>query len=85
VAINLTHLTKAKLRNRLRELYRESEGDRRARIASLILRTIRDGDITDANWRTEFGKTAETYPAFKARLEKLRDAWRKIKAAKGDE
>lgn len=85
MALNLKHLTKAKLRNRLRELYRESEGDRRARIASLILRTIADGDVTDANWRAEFGKDAAQYAAFKARLEKLRDVWREIKSARGDE
>jgi hypothetical protein len=85
VALNLKHLTKAKLRNRLRELYRESEGDRRARIAALILRTIADGEISDTAWRSEFGKTAEQYTAFKTRLEKLRDAWREIKAARGDE
>ncbi|MBP9803315.1 MAG: hypothetical protein KBE22_00220 [Candidatus Accumulibacter sp.] len=85
MALNLKHLTKARLRNRLRELYRESEGDRRARISALILRTIADGDVSDANWRSEFGKDAAQYAVLKARLEKLRDAWREIKASRGDE
>lgn len=84
MALNLKHQTKAQLRNRLRIAYRDASGDRLARIAHRILKLIEDGDYTDAQIKTEFGKDDAQYVIFKARLTKLRESWLDLRSAKGD-
>lgn len=84
MALNLKHQTKAQLRNRLRVEYRNSSGERLAKIAHLILTFIEDGTYTDAQIKTEFGKDDAKYVIFKERLTKLRASWLEIRGAKGD-
>lgn len=79
----LRHQTKAAFLARLRADYAASQGERAARLSTLILEWIADGSFTDAEMRAGFGKTAAQWATFKTQAQQQANALASVRNARG--
>lgn len=77
-------MTKAELIRRLREDYRNAQGEQAVTIAQAIQNLIAAGTLTDADLRAAFGTTVAQWAQVKARMKALIDARAVVRAARGE-
>lgn len=68
MALLLKHQTEAEFISRLREAYRNSEGERTIQLGKFIVAKTGSGDLSDTALRTAFGMTAGQWTAAKNRM-----------------
>lgn len=82
--MKLVHQTPDQFLARFRERYRVSSGEEAARLAAWLADRLDAGDVTDAQLRVAFGKTAGEAAAFVTKAKALRDARATLVAARGE-
>lgn len=84
MALLLKHQTVGDFIARLREAYRDSQGDRTVQLARFIIARVDAGDLTDAELREAFGKTVAKWNSTKTKLRGLQNARAQIMSAIGE-
>ena len=84
MALLLKHQTVEQFVARVREAYRDGDPERLLKIARFLTARIAAGDITDAQCRTAFGKTAAQWTAMKTRMTNLINADNTVRSAVGE-
>jgi hypothetical protein len=82
--ILLKHQTPAQFIARLREAYRNSEGEKCAQLSTWVLAKIQTGDITDTQLRTAFGLSVAQWNAVKTKMTARKNARVSLKTAVGE-
>lgn len=83
-APTLNYQTGAQFLQRLREIYRESDKERCARIARWIINRLDAGHVTVAQLRNAFELTAQQWSALEAKLRALKASIESVDAAAGE-
>lgn len=84
MALLLKHQTVGDFIARLREAYRDSQGERTVQLARFIVARVDAGDLTDAELREAFGKTVSQWNTMKTKLRGLQNARNQILSAIGE-
>lgn len=84
MSLILKHQTVEAFVARVRAAYRDGDPDTLLKISKFILARIQAGDITDAQCRTAFGKTAAQWTALKTKMQNLVTASNTINSATGE-
>ncbi len=84
MALLLKHQTVAELVTRARVAYMNADPDTLVKISKFVLGRIAAGDITDAQFRTAYGRTASQWTTLKTKMQKLVDAHNTVNTAVGE-
>lgn len=84
MALLLKHQTVGDFVARLREAYRESQGERTVKLARFIVARVDAGDLTDVELREAFGKTTAQWNTMKTKLRGLQNSRNQILSAIGE-
>ena len=84
MALLLKHQTVGDFIARLREAYRDSQGDRTVQLARFMVARAEAGDLTDAELREAFGKTVAQWNSMKTKLRGLKNARAQLMSAIGE-
>lgn len=84
MALLLKHQTVGDFTARLREAYRDSQGERTIQLARFIVARVDAGDLTDAELREAFGKTVAQWNSMKNKLRGLQNARAQLMSAIGE-
>lgn len=84
MALLLKHQTIGDFIERLREAYRDSQGDRTVKLARFIVARVDAGDLTDAELRAAFGKTTAQWNTMKTKLRGLQNARAQLMSSVGE-
>lgn len=80
----LKHQTLDEFQTRLRERFRNAQGDDAVQTAAYVVAAVQRGDLTDAALRGKFGRNAAQWAALKARMQAMVAARNTIRSAIGE-
>jgi len=84
MALLLKHQTVEGLVSRIRARYKDSSPQEVVTIARFLINRISTGDLTDAQLRTAFGKSAAQWTSLKNKMTSLVNADNSVRAATGE-
>ena len=84
MALLLKHQTVGDFIARLREAYRDSQGERTVKLARFVIARVDAGDLTDAELREAFGRTNAQWNSMKSKLRGLQNARAQLMSAIGE-
>lgn len=84
MALLLREQNRDQFLQRFREAFRVADGERYLQLARFALNKLQSGDITDAEFRSKFGKTVAEWNSLKGRMNAALNGYNAFMSARGE-